>query len=297
MSKERPRVLIIMRILWIVVGILFEIHLYFTVSQAKHQQNSSANNAIAPLNVAEGKNEDVLEGPIGEVLAQSGSTAVLPCKITDPGAGTITWVRRRDRQLLTVGTSTHSIDKRFVIRHSSTDWQLLIRTVTVDDAGIYECQVTSHPVQQNFARLKITEAYSIIPGAPDLHVKQGSSLRLECQLMAATEKPLYVFWYRQGRMINYDEEPGVDVKLTPSGSILTVNKTKLTHNGNYTCAPSNAKAASVTVHVIEEEEKPAAMHGGDRRNLSPAILASNFLVSLLAAVSWRIPSFTNLYPT
>ncbi|TGZ48495.1 zwei Ig domain protein zig-8 isoform X3 [Temnothorax longispinosus] len=289
-----------MKTLWIVVVILLEIHLYFTVSQAKHQQNSSANNAIAPLNVPEGKNEDVrdvLEGPIGEVLAQSGTTAVLPCKIPDPGAGTITWVRRRDRQLLTVGTSTHSIDKRFVVRHSSTDWQLTIRTVTLDDAGIYECQVTSHPVQRNFARLKITEAYSIIPGAPDLHVKQGSSLRLECQLMAATERPLYVFWYRQGRMINYDEEPGVDVKLTSSGSILTVNKTKLTHDGNYTCVPSNAKAASVMVHVIEEEEKPAAMHGGDRRNLSPAILASNFLVSLLAAVSWRIPSFTSLYPT
>lgn len=98
-------------------------------------------------------------------------------------------------------------------------------------------------------------------------------------------------------MINYDEEPGVDVKLTSSGSILTVNKTKLTHEGNYTCVPSNAKAAFVMVHVIEEEEKPAAMHGGDRRNLSPAILASNFLVSLLAAVSWRIPSFTSLYPT
>ncbi|EFN74009.1 hypothetical protein EAG_14593 [Camponotus floridanus] len=77
-----------MRILWIVVGILFETHLYFTVSQAKHQQNSSANNAIVSLNVPEGKNEDALEGPIGEVLAQSGSTAVLPCKITDPGAGT-----------------------------------------------------------------------------------------------------------------------------------------------------------------------------------------------------------------
>lgn len=50
-------------------------------------------------------------------------------------------------------------------------------------------------------------------------------------------------------------------------------------------------------NFVTEEEKPAAMHGGDRRNLSPAILASNFLVSLLAAVSWRIPSFTSLYPT
>jgi len=128
--------------------------------------------------------------------------------------------------------------------------------------------VTSHPVQRNFARLKITEAYSIIPGAPDLHVKQGSSLRLECQLMAATEKPVYVFWYRQGRMINYDEEPGVDVKLTPSGSILTVNKTKLTHNGNYTCTPNNAKAASVMVHVIEGEKYKIIFPRGNSRRIN-----------------------------
>ncbi|KAF3427051.1 hypothetical protein E2986_13561 [Frieseomelitta varia] len=226
----------------------------------------------------------------------------------------ITWMKRKNRRLLTVGTSTHSVDKRFVVMHSSTDWLLQIRAVTLQDEGIYECQVystmyismcnkrhpslvTSHPVQRNFVLLKITEAYSIIPGAPDLHVKQGSSLRLECQLKAAAESPLYVFWYRQGHMINYDEEPGVKVELTKNGSILMVNKTKPSHGGNYTCSPSNAKPAYVMVHVIEEEEKPAAMHGGDRRNLSPAILASNFLVSLMTAVSWRIPSFTSLYPT
>lgn len=58
-------------------------------------------------------------------------------------------------------------------------------------------------------------------------------------------------------MINYDEEPGVDVKLMSNGSILTVNKTKLMHNGNYTCEPSNARAASVMVHVIEGEKHEA----------------------------------------
>lgn len=62
----------------------------------------------------------------------------------------ITWVKRRDRRLLTVGTSTHSIDNRFVVMHSSTDWSLHIRAVTVQDAGLYECQVqqplrTIHP--------------------------------------------------------------------------------------------------------------------------------------------------------
>ncbi|KAK0163116.1 hypothetical protein PV327_006824 [Microctonus hyperodae] len=209
----------------------------------------------------------------------------------------VTWVRRRDRQLLTVGTSTHSVDKRFMIRSSSSDWGLVIRPVTLEDAGLYECQIASYPVQQHFTLLKVTEAYSVIPGGPDLHVKQGSNLRLECQLMSATEPPNFVFWYQQGRMINYDADPLVQVELTRNGSILNVMKTKMNHGGNYTCAPSNAESSSVMIHVIEEEEKPAAMHGGDRRNPSPAILASNFLASFLAAVSWRIPSFSSLYPT
>lgn len=69
-------------------------------------------------------------------------------------------------------------------------------------------------------------------------------------------------------MINYDEEPGVDVKLTPSGSILTVKKTKLTHDGNYTCAPSNAKSASVMVHVIEGEREVSF-----RPRLSPKFIS------------------------
>ncbi|XP_031837730.1 zwei Ig domain protein zig-8 [Nomia melanderi] len=286
-----------MRTLLILASIFLEIQLHLSGSQAEHQRSSGANNEVVPLKESADKGEDVIKGPVTEVLAQSRSTATLPCKISDPGAGTITWVNQKDKQLLTVGTSTHSIDDRFHAIHSSSEWALQIRAVTVQDAGIYECQITSYPVQRNFVRLKITEAYSVIPGAPDLHVKQGSSLRLECHLMAAAESPQYVFWYRQGRMINYDEEPGVKVDLTKNGSILMVNKTKPAHGGNYTCEPSNAKSSYVVVHVIEEEEKPAAMHGGDRRNLSPAILASNFLVSFLAAVSWRIPSFTSLYPT
>ncbi|XP_046430815.1 limbic system-associated membrane protein isoform X2 [Neodiprion pinetum] len=237
---------------FVLIALAIEINLYFAEGDARHQQNSISNNLPSPLNGPSGKNEEIPDGPIREVLAQTGSTATLPCKLTDPGAGIVTWIRRRDRQLLTVGAATHSVDSRFVIRPSSSDWALLIRGVTFQDAGVYECQVATHPVQQNFARLKVTEAYAIIPGAPDLHVKQGSSLRLECQLMSSTEPPVYLFWYRQGRMINYDVEPGVRVEATTTGSILVVDKAKPSHGGNYTCVPSNARPAYVIVHVIED---------------------------------------------
>ncbi|KAL0113832.1 hypothetical protein PUN28_011280 [Cardiocondyla obscurior] len=217
---------------------------------------------------------------IKSVLAQTGGNALLPCQFNSPGI--VTWIRRKDRQLLTLGRDTHSIDTRFVVANNRNGpgWNLLIKNVKQEDAGLYECQIQTAPMQQQFVQLNITEAYSVIPGGPDLHVKQGSSLRLECQLMAAAESPSYVFWYREARMINYDNEPGVKFELRKNGSILIVEKVNLSHGANYTCSPSNAKPAHIMIHVIEEEEKPAAMHGGDRRN-STASTSSNTMLTLM----------------
>lgn len=81
-------------------------------------------------------------------------------------------------------------------------------------------------------------------------------------------------------MINYDNEPGVRVEASKNGSILVVDKVKLSHDANYTCSPSNAKPACIMIHVIEEEEKPAAMHGGDRRNATSRASINVMLIFL-----------------
>lgn len=87
-----------------------------------------------------------------------------------------------------------------------------------------------------------------ILGAPDLHLRAGSSLRLVCSLKHSTEPPSYVFWYHEQRMINYD----IGVKVLPdrSSSVLLLQETDKRHNGNYTCKPSNAVPASINVHVL-----------------------------------------------
>uniref|UniRef100_A0A1B0DQZ6 Uncharacterized protein n=1 Tax=Phlebotomus papatasi TaxID=29031 RepID=A0A1B0DQZ6_PHLPP len=47
--------------------------------------------------------------------------------------------------------------------------------------------------------------------APDLHINEGSTLRLECKLKRATESPLYVFWYvNHSRMQINDTQPPID---------------------------------------------------------------------------------------
>ncbi|XP_043287387.1 protein sidekick-2-like isoform X2 [Venturia canescens] len=261
-----------MKLHLILLIFIFQGQLYIRESYAKQETEKGKEQSSNRVAIEEGRNvarsggggggggggnddgneEVALTGPVKEITTQTGGNANLPCKFADAGGATVTWLRRRNRQLLTIGKATYSVDNRFMIKQSTSDFTLLIRRVTLDDAGLYECQLASYPTsQRNFVRLAVTEAYSMIPGGPDLHIKQGSSLRLECQLIAATETPYYVFWYQQGRMINYDEEPGVQVKLTERGSILKVDKTKPSHGGNYTCAPSNAKPSSVMIHVIE----------------------------------------------
>nr|CAD7408323.1 unnamed protein product [Timema poppensis] len=112
-----------------------------------------------------------------------------------------------------------------------------------------------------------TEATAELVGSPDLHIKSGSTLRLVCKLHQSTEAPVYVFWYHEEKMINYDKERGVSVHGDKSSSSLVIAEAQKSDSGNYSCVPSNAKPASINVHVLNGE-KPAAMQHGSRSSAS-----------------------------
>jgi len=117
----------------------------------------------------------------------------------------------------------------------------------------------------------VAEARAEIVGAPDIHIKAGSNLRLVCQVRFATELPEFVFWYRADKMVNYDEEGVTVIAPSPSAtpapgthahhshqhthpvhvSQLLVEKASMRDSGNYTCTPSNALPASIMVHVLQ----------------------------------------------
>ncbi|XP_030383619.1 uncharacterized protein LOC115631104 [Scaptodrosophila lebanonensis] len=285
------------------------------------------------------------------VIAQKGGLAILPCVVKVNSPATVSWIRRKDFQLLTVGLSTHSSDKRFLVEHTRHmgHWSLRIKAVKEDDRGFYECQLSIYPTQSIFIELKIVEAVAEISSAPDLHIDETSTLRLECKLKRATENPSFVFWYHNNKMVNYDAQGGFLVTstgnsmqtnlelnqpvpiapsseisksrgyklaansntvngsviptrstsqtestdagsvspqnhqssylLTPSMSVLIIKEVHFHHAGNYTCAPSNARPASITVHVLRGE-KPAAMQHANRsildnENISNTSLSLN----------------------
>ena len=79
--------------------------------------------------------------------AQVGGVAYLQCEIHNLNNKTVSWLRERDRHILTVDRETFISDRRFVSLHSKTQISdlvtLSIHNVVLGDAGKYQCQVSA----------------------------------------------------------------------------------------------------------------------------------------------------------
>ena len=100
-----------------------------------------------------------------------------------------------------------------------------------------------------------SDSRAYLHASRDLHVQTGSKLTLSCAVKSSSGHPDYVYWYRNEDVLNYSPHVKIeDAKLPneqPLVSKLSVDNVQRSHSGNYTCAPSNAKAASVQVHVVD----------------------------------------------
>ena len=69
----------------------------------------------------------------------------------------VSWIRHPDIHLLSVGRYTYTSDQRFSVHHvpKTNLWQLRIRELNHEDAGKYECQVSTTPVMGHQMYLKV----------------------------------------------------------------------------------------------------------------------------------------------
>ncbi|KAL0860555.1 hypothetical protein ABMA27_009926 [Loxostege sticticalis] len=262
-----------------IVKELEEASLKRSLNKVKKMYRDSTASAVNKLSGKGGKGGIFLTENCTTVIAQIGTTAILHCEVSDITENTVTWIRKKDYSLLSVGLVTYSADSRFFSAHGRhvKDWALHIRFATSADAGYYECQVPTHPPTSIFFKLVLVAAYAEIVGESEKIIHEGSMLRLVCVVKRSTEPPSYVFWYFENRMINYDLN-GVNVHNGRQTSELVIGKAEPKHAGNYTCVPANAKAASVTVHVVQSETPAAMQHGN---NSSAFIQKTKTLIQML----------------
>ncbi|XP_047000692.1 zwei Ig domain protein zig-8-like [Schistocerca americana] len=200
----------------------------------------------------------------------------------------VSWVRHRDLHILTVGSYTYTSDQRFQASHHRDldEWTLHIKWAQRRDAGVYECQVSTQPVRSLAVTLNIVVPTATILGGPDLYVNKGSTINLTCTIRYSPEPPAFIFWYHHDEVISYDSERGGVSVVTDKGeqttSRLLLQKARPSDSGHYTCRPSNADVATVTVHVLDGE-RPEAMQTGASAPRCLSIVAT--AASLLAAAA------------
>ena len=74
----------------------------------------------------------------------------------------VSWIRHRDTHILTVGSSTYTSDHRFSTLHrqGTNEWTLQLRDPVKEDAGQYECQVSTKPVRAHVVNLRVVGEFA-----------------------------------------------------------------------------------------------------------------------------------------
>ncbi|KAK9306672.1 hypothetical protein QLX08_002747 [Tetragonisca angustula] len=218
-----------------------------------------------------------------------GQTAFLPCRVRNLGDRAVSWIRKRDLHILTVGILTYTTDQRFqtVHRDGSDEWTLKISSPQLRDSGTYECQVSTESKISQAFNLSVVVSKAKINGNSELYIKSGSDINLTCIVLQTPEPPSFIYWYKGDHVINYSQRGGINVvteKQTRTSRLL-ISKALPADSGNYTCAPSTAESASVLVHVLNGEH-PAAMQHGNSSNSGAATRTLALLLLLLHAGSF-----------
>ncbi|CAD7092810.1 unnamed protein product [Hermetia illucens] len=156
----------------------------------------------------------------------------------------VSWIRKRDLHILTVGILTYTNDQRFQSLHTegSDEWTLRISSPQPRDTGTYECQVSTEPKISQAFRLHVVVSRAKILGNSELFIKSGSDINLTCLAMQSPIPPSFIYWYKGKRVMNYSQRGGINVitERQTRTSKLLIAKASPADSGNYTCSPSSS---------------------------------------------------------
>ncbi|XP_054285390.1 uncharacterized protein LOC129001963 isoform X2 [Macrosteles quadrilineatus] len=233
-----------------------------------------------------------------EVTTTVGQSAYLHCRVRNLGDRAVSWIRKRDLHILTVGILTYTNDQRFQSLHSdgTDEWTLKVSSPQLRDSGTYECQVSTEPKISLAFKLNVVISKAKILGNPELFIKAGSDINLTCVVLQTPDPPSFIYWYRGAHVINYSQRGGISVvteKQTRTSRLL-IARALPADSGNYTCSPSSSDSASVLVHVLNGEH-PAAMQHGNSSSSAVTRLLPTLLLALCHILQYM--GDNSMYPS
>ncbi|KAK3096643.1 hypothetical protein FSP39_001982 [Pinctada imbricata] len=187
--------------------------------------------------------------------AFAGDLAVLKCAVENLGTKSVVWRKATKKTPLTVGTFTYVGDSRYQIHHviHRDQWNLHIRNVSRDDAGVYECQVSS---KQRDIRRHFTLKVKAINITGKTYIDKGQRLHLHCRAAGNVYPPEELDWFKDGTEISSKEEGKITIDKSVSIQDRTIESTleiahmSLQDAGTYVCRASKTLVTNVKVNVL-----------------------------------------------
>ncbi|XP_068233861.1 zwei Ig domain protein zig-8-like [Palaemon carinicauda] len=202
------------------------------------------------------------------ISVTAGMQATLPCRVANLKGRAVSWIRQEDLRVLATDEAIFTSDNRLKVVAWRTGvvwaWDLQIAEASVNDSGVYECQVNTRPKISHPVILNVQQGGAVIAGPSEIYVEIGSRLLLTCWVTAPPKPPGPLTWYHGKQPIHaHTARSGVSLHVAQEGPTasarLSLTSVAATDAGNYSCNPEGLTTTSVTVYVLQDKE-PRAMH-------------------------------------
>lgn len=209
-----------------------------------------------------------------------GETATLLCSVKGLHTRFVVWRRSWEPNPLTIGDFVYSPDERISIKRveEKNEWNLIIKDVGKDDAGVYECAVSSREKYKRLVLLRIdgtSRKYikdevvlkpQVVMTGKDF-VSKGQTIFLMCNASGEDYAPDGVDWFINGRIVNQNSFPRVriyddaNIEKRTLVSTLEIKHSLMSDKGIYVCRGPDSKTDSITVHILDEEKSSIDKRG------------------------------------
>ncbi|KAK3758416.1 hypothetical protein RRG08_058686 [Elysia crispata] len=197
-----------------------------------------------------------------------GQTARLHCVVDNLGEKQFVWKMATNADPLTVGLMMFSEDERLSVRHDVNKrlWTLEISDVQLEDAGLYECLISSkvrHLRDTMTLDVSVSTADSSLSKNIQISgksfVNEGRPIQLECTANSTRYPQDNIDWYRNGDTLTTDFSRGVNISMRyfhrAMQSTLTIRAARLEDQGDYVCRASSKDVVLKRVVVLKDPNR------------------------------------------
>uniref|UniRef100_A0A8D8NR25 Lachesin n=1 Tax=Culex pipiens TaxID=7175 RepID=A0A8D8NR25_CULPI len=187
--------------------------------------------------------------PLENVTVAKGRDATFTCVVNNLGGYRVAWIKADAKAILAIHEHVITNNGRLSVTHNDYNtWTLVIRSVKMEDRGVYMCQVNTDPMKMQTAFLEVVIPPDIVyeETSGDMMVPEGGSAKLVCKARGYP-KPKIIWRREDGREIIARNGTHGKMKATVvEGEMLSLTKVTRSEMGAYMCIASNGVPPSVS---------------------------------------------------